>query len=111
MSGQTIPIVLNLIAALLGAFGQYFYKIGAQKSSLTAIGIGVVMFIGVMGLFVLAYRQGGRISIVYPFYATTFLWGALIGVFLEREPWSNWYLLGLALILAGLAVIAAHVRT
>ena len=111
MPGQTVPIVLNLVAALLGAFGQYFYKIGAQRSSLAAIAVGVVMFIGVMGLFVLAYRQGGRISIVYPFYATTFLWGALIGVWLEREPWSNWYLLGLGLILAGLAVMAAHVRT
>ena len=107
---QKIPILLNILAAVLGALGQYFYKIGAQKSSLWAIAAGVLMFIGVMGLFVLAYKWGGRISVVYPFYATTFIWGTLIGIWLEKEPWSPWYLVGLIMILGGLAVTAAHVK-
>lgn len=110
MTSQKIPIILNLIAALLGAFGQYFYKNGAQKSNYIDVGIGVLLFIGVMGLFVLAYRLGGRISVVYPFYATTFIWGAWIGSYLEKEPWSNWNYLGLGLILAGLSVIATQVK-
>lgn len=110
MATQKIPILLNLLAALLGAFGQYFYKNGAQKSDFVAVGIGVLLFIGVMGLFVVAYRLGGRISVVYPFYATTFLWGAWIGSYLEQEPWSNWNYLGLCLILAGLGVIASQVK-
>ncbi|MGZ3710425.1 MAG: hypothetical protein ACXVBE_01660 [Bdellovibrionota bacterium] len=111
MADQKIPILMNLLAALLGAFGQYFYKVGAQKSSLVSVGIGVALFVGVMALFVLAYRFGGKISVVYPFYATTFVWGALIGVLLEKEPWSNWNLAGLLLILGGLTVIASQVRS
>jgi multidrug transporter EmrE-like cation transporter len=111
MADQKLPILLNLIAALLGALGQYFYKTGAQKSQMGSIAIGVVLFVGVMALFVLAYRFGGKISVVYPFYATTFVWGALIGVFLEKEPWSNWNLAGLALILGGLTLIASQVRS
>jgi multidrug transporter EmrE-like cation transporter len=110
MAEQKIPILLNVLAAFLGAFGQYFYKIGAQKSNIPAILLGVLLFCGVMALFVLAYRLGGRISVVYPFYATTFVWGALIGLWLEKEPWSHWNFLGLGLLLAGLVVIAAQVK-
>ncbi len=111
MADQKIPILLNLLAAFLGAFGQYFYKTGAQKSQMGSIAIGVALFVGVMALFVLAYRYGGKISVVYPFYATTFVWGALIGVFLEKEPWSNWNLAGLFLILGGLTLIASQVKS
>lgn len=110
MLDQKYPILLNLVAALFGAFGQYFYKTGAQKSDLVQISIGVLLFIGVMGLFVVAYKLGGKISIVYPFYATIFVWGAWIGRYLEKEPWSNWNYLGLGLILAGLTVIATHAK-
>ncbi len=110
MLEQKWPIFLNLVAALFGAFGQYFYKIGAQKSDLVSILIGVVLFIGVMALFVFAYRLGGKISVVYPFYATTFIWGALIGYYFEKEPLNQWMLVGLALILVGLTLIATQVR-
>lgn len=68
--------------------------------------LGVLMFCGVMLLFVIAYKLGGKISIVYPFYATTFIWGTLIGVFLEKEVLRPPYYLGLGLVLAGLTVIA-----
>lgn len=110
MADQKIPILLNLLAALFGAGGQYYYKLGAQKSQLLPILVGVVLFCAVMALFVFAYRLGGKISIVYPFYATTFIWGALIGVFVEKEPFSQWHLAGLLLILGGLTLIASQVK-
>ena len=110
MMEQKIPILLNLLAAVFGAFGQYFYKNGAQKSDLLSIGIGVLLFIGVMALFVVAYKLGGKISVVYPFYATTFIWGAWIGSYFENEPWTHWNFLGLGLILLGLTVIASQVK-
>lgn len=110
MTDQKWPIFLNLIAALLGAWGQFFYKNGAQKSHGLSLAVGVLLFIGVMGLFVLAYKMGGRISVVYPFYATTFIWAALIGIFIEKEPWSNWYILGFGSLLFGLIIISQQVK-
>jgi drug/metabolite transporter (DMT)-like permease len=110
MMDQKWPILLNLVAALFGAFGQYFYKIGAQKSDFVSIAVGMFLFIGVMALFVFAYRLGGKISVVYPFYATTFIWGAMIGVYLEKEPMNNWMYVGLAFLLVGLTIMAAQVR-
>ncbi len=112
MTSQTLPIILNLIAAFFGALGQYFYKIGGQKlgqvplyKNLPLIG-GILMFCAVMGLFVAAYKAGGRINIVYPFYATTFAWGALIGVFVDREPWNTSQVVGLAIMMVGLIILA-----
>ena len=110
MSDQRIPILLNCLAALLGALGQYFYKKGSALLSERILNgpivLGILMFCGVMGLFVYAYKLGGKMSIVYPFYATTFIWGTLIGVVLEKEQVKPSYYLGLGLLMAGLVVLA-----
>lgn len=112
MSDQKIPVLLNLLAAFLGAFGQYYYKKGGQI--LAAGGkilniptlAGIVLFCGVMALFVVGYKLGGKISVVYPFYATTFIWGALIGVVFEKEEFHLLSFAGLLLVVAGISLMA-----
>lgn len=112
MNSQTIPIILNLVAALFGAFGQYFYKGGAAKLRLVPIVqnvpliLGVLSFVVVMGLFVASYRLGGRISVVYPVYATTFLWATAIEIFLEKSPVTILHFVGIALVMLGVSLIA-----
>jgi drug/metabolite transporter (DMT)-like permease len=113
MDSQKIPILLNCLAAVLGAFGQYFYKKGSEQLSENLLNLnillGILMFCGVMAFFVVSYKMGGRISIVYPFYATTFIWGTLIGVFMEKEVVGPLYYVGLLLLLSGLSLIAWQV--
>ena len=100
----------------MGALGQYAYKKGGQKIGLEPLWsnfnlwIGILLFCGVMVCFVLGYKWGGRISVVYPFYATTFIWGAVLGLVLEKEPFHWTLLAGAGLILLGLAVIAQGQR-
>lgn len=112
MSDQKIPILLNLLAALLGAFGQYYYKKGGQILASTGkflnlpTIVGILLFCGVMALFVVGYKLGGKISVVYPFYATTFIWGYLIGVFFEKEGFSAIGSAGLVLVVAGVSLMA-----
>jgi drug/metabolite transporter (DMT)-like permease len=108
---QTLPIILNLIAALFGAGGQYLYKLGAGKLGQVPIyknweiAVGALLFTGVMGLFIAAFKLGGRLSVTYPVYATTFVWGLLIGGLIEKEPISSGQIAGVGLILAGVALI------
>ncbi len=110
---QLLPICLNLVAAGIGAFGQYFYKKGSAL--LTAIPVwknvdlivGCLLFCGVMVFFVASYRLGGKISVVYPFYATTFLWSTAIAVFLVGESVSAMQWAGVLAVVAGVAAIAA----
>lgn len=112
MSDQKIPIILNCLAAILGAVGQLFYKKGSaqilERPFNFYIILGVMMFIGVMALFVVGYKMGGKISVVYPFYATTFVWGAIIGSVIEKESvrWPS--VLGLICIIVGLTLIASQ---
>jgi drug/metabolite transporter (DMT)-like permease len=109
---QTGPIVINLAAAVVGALGQYAYKRGAARLATepliknVSLFAGVILFCLVMVLFVWSFKLGGRLSVVYPMYATTFLWGTALGIWLDSEPWSALQLLGGAMVVAGLAVVA-----
>lgn len=112
MSNQFYPILLNLIAAFFGAGGQFLYKKGANKISLVPwwqnwqIFLGALFFIAVMALFVQSFKMGGRLSVVYPVYATTFIWGMLLGILIEGEPWNYFQIAGLIFIIAGVAILA-----
>lgn len=110
---QVLPMLLYLVAGVCGAIGQYLYKTGAARLGLEPIWrnwpifAGIGAFCVVMGLFVLSFKLGGRLSVVYPMYATTFVWGALIGILVEREPWSGLQLAGITLIVGGCVMVAA----
>ena len=72
--------------ALLGAVGQFLYKSGAARADGTPLSFllnarllgGVACYGAVMALFVAAFRRGGELSVLYPLYATTFIWAAAI---------------------------------
>ncbi|MBT3199734.1 MAG: hypothetical protein HN350_07440 [Phycisphaerales bacterium] len=108
-------ILLFLIASLIGAIGQFFYKEGAQgaadKSLMSfivnwRIWVGVVCYIAVMVLFIVAFRIGGEMTVLYPIYASTFVWAMLIGTLYLKEPMSLYKLCGVLLIMGGMYLIA-----
>jgi hypothetical protein len=85
---QTTPaaIIMFVVAMFLGASGQFLYKSGADRASgsiasylfnVRLLG-GVVCYIAVMILFVAAFKRGGALTVLYPIYATTFVWAAVI---------------------------------
>lgn len=111
-ASQTYPIILNLIAAILGAIGQWLYKIGGKQLGVVPLFknwqlfVGMILFCIVMVLFVYAFKLGGRLSVVYPVYATTFVWGMLIAIKIDHEPWALAQIFGVALVVAGVSAIA-----
>ncbi len=113
MKSQTVPILLYFLAGICGAGGQWLYKQGAERLGQVAIYqnwqlfAGVGAFCLVMVCFVASFKLGGRLSVVYPMYASTFIWGALIGVWIEKEPWSWMQVGGVATIVLGCILIAA----
>lgn len=103
---QLAPAGLFAIAAVFGAFGQLLVKRGAGGHWAFLAG-GALAFTAVLVLFTVGYRLGGRVGIVYPVYATTFAWGALLAVLVDGEPWSIRQVVGITIILAGTAVLAS----
>jgi len=105
-----ISIVFFLLAALFGAVGQFLYKSGAERAtgSLTSYLLnarllgGVVCYIAVMMLFVAAFKKGGALSTLYPIYATTFIFAALIGLWAYGTPIKPVNIAGMLLLVAGM---------
>lgn len=109
-STPPISIVLFLIAAVLGAVGQFLYKSGANVASGGAVGyllnvrllLGVLCYGAVMVLFVAAFKQGGSLAVLYPVYASTFIFAAIIARFAYGDPILPVHVLGWILLIAGM---------
>ena len=103
-------IACFLAAAFLGALGQYLYKAGAEQAdggvlsyvlNLRLLG-GVGCYIAVMVLFVAAFKQGGELSVLYPIYATTFIFAALLAYWAYGTPIKPINVLGMACLIVGM---------
>jgi hypothetical protein len=87
-------IVLFEVAAFLGALGQLLYKSGSDRAAGTLssyllnprILLGVVCYTTVMVLFVAGFKRGGALTVLYPVYATTFVWAALLALWAHGTP-------------------------
>ena len=112
-TSATTPVssmVLFLIAALVGALGQFLYKSGAEQTTAMwhsyvlnwRLGVGVVCYIGVMVLFIAAFKKGGALSVLYPLYASTFIWAAVIGLCAYGVPIKPINIAGMALLVGGM---------
>lgn len=113
MKDQLVPILLNLLASFLGALGQWLYKLGSAQLKVVPIWRnipflgGMASFMLVMLLFMVAFRLGGRISVTFPVYALTFIWGTMLGVLVDKEPFNSWQLLGVFFVFGGVAMVGA----
>src|SRR5438552_10114492 len=101
---------LFLAAALLGAWGQFLYKSGAERATggLSSYLLnprllgGVICYVAVMVLFVAAFKKGGELATLYPIYATTFIFAALIALWAYGTPIKPVNIGGMVLLVAGM---------
>ncbi len=110
MQTPMASIVMFVVAAALGAVGQLLYKTGtdAAGTSLASYVLnvrivgGVACYVGVMVLFVAAFRRGGALTVLYPIYASTFIWAAILALLVYAEPIKLMNVVGMALLVAGM---------
>jgi drug/metabolite transporter (DMT)-like permease len=96
-----VAIIFFVIAAFLGALGQFYYKSGAEKAGNTLASYilntrllaGVVCYVAVMVLFVAA------------FYASTFIFAAIIAWFAYSTPIRPMHFAGFVLLIAGMYLL------
>ena len=105
-----ISIVSFFLAALFGAVGSYLYKSGADSANgllhtyflNPRILGGMCCYISVMVLFVFGFSKGGALSVLYPIYATTFIFSALIALLAYGTPIRLINVAGMALLVGGM---------
>ena len=110
MSTPAISVIFFLAAAFLGALGQYLYKSGADQAGGTAASYlanprllgGVICYLAVMVLFVAAFKRGGALTVLYPLYATTFIWAAVLALAVYGTPIKPVNVAGMGLLVTGM---------
>jgi multidrug transporter EmrE-like cation transporter len=105
-------IVLVLTSAFIGSFGAVFLKLGAEymrpgiKGIISnwrlALGIGLYLLSSVF--FVMGVAQG-ELTILYPMVSLGYIWTLLWAYLFFKEPFNRSKVLGLVLIIAGVACI------
>ncbi len=111
-------IIYFLTAAVLGAVGQFLYKAGADRatggwSSYVFNGrilLGVCCYAAVMVLFVAGFKQHGSPSVLYPLYASTFIWAALLDRVVYDKPILSMNVAGMILLVAGMFLMGLSPR-
>lgn len=101
--------LLFLLAAALGAVGQWLYKAGADRSNGTLVGylnwqvlVGVSCYTGVMVCFVAAFKRGGQPQVLYPIYASTFIFAAFLAWWLTGQAIRPVHLAGMVCLIFGM---------
>jgi hypothetical protein len=110
MATPLVSILLFAIAAFIGALGQFLYKSGAERATAGLVSYilngrllaGAVSYVAVMVLFVVAFKRGGSLTVLYPIYASTFIWAAIIARFAYHTPIQPVNMLGMLLLVAGM---------
>lgn len=105
-------VLLVLFCAILGAFGQVFFKLASGSFSLSVDGIlknwrfmvGAFLYASSAILFVYSLKQG-NLSILYPLIATSYIWVALLSFFFLKEAVSLLNVAGIGMIIAGIVLI------
>jgi hypothetical protein len=110
MNTPMASILLFLLASVLGAIGQFLYKGGADAAQQGLLSylvnirilLGVACYGAVMVLFVAAFKRGGSLAVLYPVYASTFIWAALISASAFGTPIKPINIAGMALLVGGM---------
>lgn len=107
---QPLSIGLMLAASICGATGSFLYKTGAARAdggiasylaNPRLVG-GILCYSAVMVLIVAAFRVGGALTVLYPVYATTFIFAAVIALLAFGTPIRPVNLAGMFLLIAGI---------
>lgn len=112
MTTPVSSMALVLTASFIGSFGAVFLKAGAGKVNrglrylvLNArLAAGVGLFLASSYFFVLGVRRG-ELSVLYPMVSLGYVWTMLWSRVFFKEPITRNKIVGLGLILGGIALI------
>ncbi len=117
MYNEFVLIVTILVSALMAAIAQYIFKRNIPAFHVNRAGIlslirnkfligGIAVYAASLVVYLFALR-GGQLSFVYPTFASVFVFVLVISKFSLGEKINIYRIIGVALIIAGIAAIAA----
>jgi len=110
---KTKPWAVCLIAlgTLFTTAAQIFYKTGANRLALSNwyinwhIPAGIILYI-IAGILLITALKGGDVSVLYPVFATSFIWVIIFSRYIFGEPFTFQKWAGVAVIILGITLIS-----
>ncbi len=95
-----------IIATLFTSAAQILYKFGINKGSLLNLYLisGILLYVVAAIIVIIAFRQG-KVSVLYPVFATSYIWVILLSSYFFHEAVGQIKFLGIAVIIAGVVLI------
>lgn len=105
-------IILVTIGSFIGSFGAVFLKAGAARLRMDVRSVltnwpllaGVVTFLSSSIFFMLGLKHG-ELSLLYPLVSVGYIWTLLWSRLFFNEPFTKVKLLGVGMILFGVALV------
>ena len=112
MSTKLWAMGIILFSTFLTSTAQLFYKFAVEKLSsnifciITNINLLVGMALYIVGgiLLIISFR-GGEVSVLYPIYATSYIWVSFLSIYFLGEAINIFKGLGVFVIIAGIVLI------
>lgn len=111
MQNQFVPILIVSFASFCGAAANLLFKRAAAQIVEVPLYLnwfllsGLLLFTLVLVLFLSAFRLGGETIVVYPTYATTYIWIVFLSYQFDGTTISKMQILGMSLIVLGVSLI------
>ncbi len=112
MKVDVLIIFIVLFCALLGAAGQILFKIASNKFSFNPLmwitNFPLIMAVFLYGLSAILFvwsLKYGDVSIIYPIFATSYVWVCFFAYWYLGEPLSELKVIGTLMIILGIFLI------
>ena len=110
MKTPVLAILAVLVASVLGAIAPFLFEQGAKQLQGRVVDFvlnpyviaGMATYITVMVFFTYAFKVGGTVRVLYPIYASTFIWAALIAWLRHGDPVQPIHAGGMGLLIAAI---------
>jgi multidrug transporter EmrE-like cation transporter len=115
MKTKPIAVLLMIIATVFTTIAQVFYKIGANNLTPTGwytnwqLPFGLILY-GVAGVLLILALKKGEVSVLYPIFATAFVWVLLLSNYIFGEALTIQKWAAVAVILLGIVLISIGSR-
>jgi drug/metabolite transporter (DMT)-like permease len=115
MTTPVSSMVLVLIASVIGSLAAVFLKAGADKlhrdwaslkQASMRLAAGVTLFLLSSVLYIWGIKDGS-LSVLYPLVSLGYVWTLVWAKLFFNEPFNRQKICGLALVIGGVAFIAA----
>ena len=108
MTTSILAIIVINFCSILGALGALYLKKGTSTLSFSILSliknkniiIGILIY-AISTVFFIPALKFGDLSVLYPFVATTYVWGTIFSIKFLKEKMNIYKWIGLILIIIG----------